>query len=96
MREELAKCCNIKKKIIFTGILVISWKTNTSESKIYTPPSHIMVKFGINIGPIAKLFFFFCKFLSGVSFKYMVLQIHPHHSKKGALVRFFLITPLKI
>jgi hypothetical protein len=62
MREELVKWCDIKKKIIFTGILVIPWKTNTPESKIYTPPSHIMVKFGINIGPIAKHFFFFPNF----------------------------------
>jgi hypothetical protein len=42
----------VTKKKIFTGILVIPWKTNTPENKIYT-------------GPIAKHLFFFSFFLLG-------------------------------
>jgi hypothetical protein len=33
---------------------VILWKTNISESKIYTSPFQNVIKFGMNTGPIAR------------------------------------------
>jgi hypothetical protein len=73
----------------------IPWETNTHETKIYTSPSHIVMKnWYIYIGPTAKplclIFFISVKWF----LKYSVLENHPHGVKKVHVQGFPLITPL--
>jgi hypothetical protein len=63
-------------------VIVIPWKSNTPESKIYTSPSQIVMKFETHIGSTAK---HLCQF-----FKYGMLKNKPHWGKKGTSAGFFV------
>jgi hypothetical protein len=62
-------------------------KRSTSEGKIYTSPSHIVMKFGFHIGPIAQMSAFFFVVVVFISIKwflkYRVLKDHPQQGKEN-------------
>jgi hypothetical protein len=66
----------------------------TPESKIYTSPPQIIIKFGIHIGPIAEHLHVTFVSIVKLFLKYRVLKHHPHQGKKVCAQGFSSITPL--